>query len=343
MSRERKLLGKDSCRFRCLSSVSCSAKYSGYRRKYSRRFEHSLGTMSKVIFTTKISSSYDDRPEEYYHFPRTYLAQAQSAVGDHVIYYEPRRLSLEDSSRGGKQAYFATAKVEEITEDPARPDHFYAKISGYLSFDRPVPFVEGATYYESALRKSDGSTNRGAFGRAVRFIPEIEFDRILATGFATELARAPSSQNNYSEGFEEPVQSYERPIVELTISKPFRERAFMHAVREAYGNRCAFTGLKLINGGGRPEVQAAHIKAVAENGPDSIRNGLALSGTFHWLFDRGLLSVDDDHKILVAKTNVPDQIRGLLNADGKILAPEDQRYWPHPYYLKYHRNKRFKG
>ena len=52
--------------------------------------------MSKVVFTIKIGSSYDDRPEEYYHFPRTYLAQAQSAVGDHIIYYEPRRLSLED-------------------------------------------------------------------------------------------------------------------------------------------------------------------------------------------------------------------------------------------------------
>ena len=299
--------------------------------------------MSKVIFTTKISSSYDDRPEEYYHFPRTYLAQAQSAVGDHIIYYEPRRLGPEDSSRGGKQAYFARAKVEEIIEDRARPNHFYAKISGYLSFDRPVPFVEGATYYETALRKPDGSTNRGAFGRAVRVIPEIEFDRILAAGFATELVQTSSIQRAYSSGFEEPVQSYERPIVELTISKPFRERAFMHAVRGAYDNRCAFTGLKLINGGGRPEVQAAHIKAVAESGPDSIRNGLALSGTFHWLFDRGLLSVDDDHRILVSESNVPDQIRGLLNMGGKILAPKEQSYWPHPYYLRYHREHKFKG
>jgi putative restriction endonuclease len=302
-----------------------------------------LEAMSKVVFTTKIGSSYDDRPEEHYHFPRTYLAQARSAVGDHIIYYEPRRLSLEDSSRGGRQAYFATGRVEEIVEGRSRPDHFYATISGYLSFDRPVPFIEGSVYYESALRKEDGSTNRGAFGRAVRVIPEIEFDGILKAGFATELQQAADGQHRHAGGFEAPIQSFERPIVELTISKPFRERAFMRAVREAYGNRCAFTGLRLINGGGRPEVQAAHIRSVAEKGPDSIRNGLALSGTLHWLFDRGLLSVDDGHQILVAQAHVPDQIRGLLNSNGKILAPKDESDWPHPYYLKYHREHKFKG
>ena len=42
-------------------------------------------------FHNKNSSSYDDRLEEHYHFPRTYLNQVRGAVGDHVIYYEPRR------------------------------------------------------------------------------------------------------------------------------------------------------------------------------------------------------------------------------------------------------------
>jgi putative restriction endonuclease len=296
--------------------------------------------MSKAIFTTKISSIYDDRPEEHYHFPRTYLAQARSAIGDHIVYYEPRRLSAKDSSRGGRQAYFASAKVDDIVEDRAHPDHYYAKISGYLDFDRPVPFREGAEYYESALQKADGSTSKGAFGRAVRNIPDVEFDHILKAGFAAELS--PINTALPIEGFDEPAHSYQRPIVELTVSRPFRDRAFMRTVREAYENRCAFTGLKLINGGGRPEVQAAHIKSVAQEGPDSVRNGLALSGTFHWLFDRGLLSVDEDHRILIAKGQVPDQIRGLLNADGKIIMPREESYRPHPYYLRYHREHTFK-
>ena len=56
------------------------------------------------------------------------------------------------------------------------------------------------------------------------------------------------------------------------------------------------TGLKIINGGGRAEVQAAHIRPIAHHGPDSIRNDPALSGTVHWMFDRGLLTVDDDYR-----------------------------------------------
>jgi putative restriction endonuclease len=109
--------------------------------------------MSKIILTTKASSVYDDRLEEYYHFPGTYLNQVRAALGDHVIYYEPRRLSTVDSSRGGRQAYFATARVTDIAEDRSRDDHYYARIADFLSFDRPVPFIEAGRYYESVLQK----------------------------------------------------------------------------------------------------------------------------------------------------------------------------------------------
>ncbi len=156
--------------------------------------------MAKIILTTKVSSSYNDRPEEFYHFPNTYLSQARSAVGDFLIYYEPRRLSVADSSRGGRQAYFATARVDEIVEDRSRADHYYARVSGFLSFDQPVPFSEGGEYYESGLQKSDGSTNKGAFGRAVRQIPDTEFDNILKAGFAKELDFSEDTSTGTVEG-----------------------------------------------------------------------------------------------------------------------------------------------
>ena len=303
--------------------------------------------MAKAIFTTKINPSYDDRPEERYHFPRTYLNQVRSAVGDYIIYYEPRRASADNSSRGGRLAYFATARVDSIVEDTTTPDHFYALISTstYLDFDRPVPFSTGGEYFEAALRKTDGSTNRGAFGRAVRGISDSEFDLILKAGFARELADLENTAHDIAAtGFEEfPYQDIVRPLIEMTVLKPFRERAFMRAVRGAYDNRCAMSGIRLINGGGRPEVQAAHIKPVAKNGPDSIRNGLALSGTLHWLFDRGLISVADNHEILVSEKHVPDQIARLLNADRRLIVPRDRSLQPDPHYLKFHREFVFKA
>lgn len=86
----------------------------------------------------------------------------------------------------------------------------------------------------------------------------------------------------------------------------------------------------LRNGGGHPEVQAAHIRPVEHKGSDSVRNGLALSGTLHWMFDRGLISIADDAKtILVSRNKVPgDVVDWLLRPNGKIWMPEDERNWP---------------
>jgi putative restriction endonuclease len=151
------------------------------------------------------------------------------------------------------------------------------------------------------------------------------------------------SQLDSDSGLFEPAIPFERPIVEMTISRPFRERSFMHNVRAAYANRCAMTGLRLINGGGRPEVQAAHIQPVASKGPDSVRNGIALSGTVHWMFDRGLISIGDDYKILVAENHVPEDAVRLLNQTGSSYLPEDQTLYPNAYYLKFHRDVVFKG
>ncbi|MEZ5819706.1 MAG: HNH endonuclease [Bradyrhizobium sp.] len=299
--------------------------------------------MVKAVFTTKVTPGYNDLPEARYHFPRTYLNYVRQALGDHIVYYEPRRSSVELSSAGGRQSYFGVARVTAVIEDQMLPDHYYAVVDQYLDFDRPVPFAEGVHYYESALKKPDGSTNKGAFGRAVRQIPDDEFDRILKSGFAPVLNEAPSLPEISAPSLQEPQTPFERPMVEMTVSRPFRERSFMYNVRAAYLNRCAMTGLRLINGGGRPEVQAAHIQPVAAKGPDSVRNGLALSGTVHWMFDRGLISLGDDYKILIAKSHVPEDAASLLNKSGAIYLPKDETLYPNAQFLKFHRDNVFKG
>ena len=121
-----------------------------------------------------------------------------------------------------------------------------------------------------------------------------------------------------------------------------RVEAFSRKVREAYQNTCAFSGLSLINGGGRPEVQAAHIRPVAERGPDSVRNGLALTGTIHWLFDRGLLAVGEDLGILVSPQGVPDDLSRLLHPKHHLLLPVVPEQRPHPVFLAWHRENVFK-
>lgn len=299
--------------------------------------------MVKAVLTTKAQSLYDDLPEQRYHFPATYLRAVEAALGDWIVYYEPRRRSTDLSSRGGRQAYFATARIVDIEADPSRADHFYALIADYLEFEEPVPFREAMGTYERGLMKDDGSTNRGAFGRAVRPLTDPEYDTILHAGFGSGLALPSAEESAAAGSLADPPAEFDRPLVERLTVRPVRDAAFARQVKTAYANTCAVTGLRLINGGGRAEVQAAHIRPVADRGPDSVRNGLALSGTVHWMFDRGLISIDDDFTVLTAEGKVPDAISRMLRPDGKIAVPEVGVLQPHRQYLAYHREQVFKG
>ena len=90
-------------------------------------------------------------------------------------------------------------------------------------------------------------------------------------------------------------------------------------------------------------MEAAHIRPVERDGPDIVNNGLALSGTAHWMFDRGLISVADDHRIMVSsRVNDPDSVYAMLNRTGLIIPPRRQNDYPHPRFLRWHRENCFK-
>jgi putative restriction endonuclease len=296
--------------------------------------------VANAIFTTKPDPAYDDTPEEKYHFPRQYLRRVEQVVGDWIIYYEPRRPDKSLSSTGGRQTYFATARVIRIEPDPARSDHFYAYMADYLEFPEPVSFRPNGRLLESFLRNPDGSTNPGAFMNAVRLLPRDEFEIIRQLGMAPVLNEAgPGDELAVAET----QDAYGGPRKTVMASRPVRDAAFAYVVRDVYDRTCAMTGLKMVNGGGRCEIEAAHIRPVEDNGPDSPRNGIALSRTVHWMFDRGILSIADDGLILMAKRLVPDQVSRMLNPDGHILSPNDRTFAPHRVFLRYHREYRFKG
>ncbi len=296
--------------------------------------------MANAIFTTKPNPAYDDTPEEKYHFPRQYLSRVEQTVGDWIIYYEPRRPDRSLSGTGGRQTYFAMARVLRIDPDPARSDHFYAFVADYLEFAAPVAFKQNGKLLESFLRNPDGATNHGAFMNAIRLLPRQEFEVICRLGMAPAISEAELGDEL---AVAETQDAYGGPRQSVIASRPVREAAFARVVRDAYDRTCAMTGLKLVNGGGRCEIEAAHIRPVEDNGPDSPRNGIALSRTVHWMFDRGILSIADDGLILTARRLVPDQVRKMLNPDGHIVLPDNRTFAPHRVFLRYHREKRFKG
>lgn len=91
---------------------------------------------------------------------------------------------------------------------------------------------------------------------------------------------------------------------ERTDTRQFRlarSAAFRERIRSEYSGRCAVSGITMKTPSGLWEVESAHVVPLHEGGPDDFRNGLALSRTLHWAFDRGLLGVLPDHRVYLPK------------------------------------------
>lgn len=304
--------------------------------------------MSFGIFIHRADSIYDDSPAERYQFPKPYLERASATEGDWIVYYEPVKVR-------GSKGYYAIAKVERIVPDPSAEGMFLALIAPgtYLEFPNPVPFSDADGLVERGLLNAAGQIS-GRRQAAVRPISPVDFDRILMRGLAEEdhplLPRVGSVEplaEHYSGAGELPqtpfVFEQERERITALTTRTVRDRVFRRVVLRAYDERCAVTGLKLINGGGRAEVAAAHIRPVEHDGPDIINNGLALSGTVHWMFDRGLISLSDDLDILISRqVNDRDGVESLVNKTGRLIGPLAARDRPHPAFLVWHRENVFK-
>jgi putative restriction endonuclease len=298
--------------------------------------------MSFGVFIHRSDSIYDDSPAERYQFPPQYLARVQACVGDWIIYYEPVKVL-------GTRGYFAVARVQQVIPDPGTQGMYLAIIApgSYLDFPNPVPFGGPEGLVERGLYNEQGAIS-GRAQAAVRPISPGDFNRIISLGLAEDAEMLPRTGEAASASVvqEERVPfvfEQERDRVAALTSRPVRDRAFRRVVLKAYDERCAITGLKLINGGGRAEVEAAHIRPVEANGPDTIQNGLALSGTVHWMFDRGLVGLSDDLDILVSRqVNDPAGIWGLVNKTRRALPPMRAADRPHPHFLAWHREQVFK-
>jgi putative restriction endonuclease len=301
--------------------------------------------MVKGVFDTKNNSRYDDEIARRYHFSGfKYLERARRMIGDWIVYREPQR-------EGGLRAYVAVARVRDVAPDERRSGFHYALLSDFLRFPDPVPFWSSDGYQEERLRCiTDRKTvGRSLQGESIRELGEVDFAAIVRRGLRSTLDPVNfrrldiepfSVDPATAELLDAPDEVQRRNIERILVNRRIRDATFRGEVCDAYDSRCAVTRLRMINGGGRAEVQAAHIRPVAEDGPDVVQNGIALCGTAHWLFDRHLISITDDYRLLVSHNKIPAEFRGLFdNQLDRIHLPDDPALWPRPSYLAHHREK----
>jgi hypothetical protein len=114
---------------------------------------------------------------------------------------------------------------------------------------------------------------------------------------------------------------------------------FKNLLRSAYEFKCAISKQSFSIPGGNTNLQAAHIMPDSHGGPLRPDNGLLLSLDYHWAFDYGCFTLDEDLKILVHEKM---KNTSLFNINGhKIDFPEDEIFLPNKDFVKYHRENIF--
>ncbi len=123
-----------------------------------------------------------------------------------------------------------------------------------------------------------------------------------------------------------------------------RSGVFKKVVPRIYDYTCCISGLRIVSGYDIQMVDACHIVPFANSHNDTISNGISLCPNLHRAFDRGLVSIDNEYRVLVADNFVESSFENGIKAyHGKpIILPAEESYRPSLENLDWHREKVFK-
>lgn len=125
-----------------------------------------------------------------------------------------------------------------------------------------------------------------------------------------------------------------------------RDPNFRDRILRAYEYSCAVCGFNVRLGNNLVGIDAAHIQWHQAGGPDVEENGISLCSLHHKLFDRGVFTITDDRKLIVA-----EEAHGtigfeewLMRFHGKrVRDPIRPLYEPKHQFLEWHVREVFRG
>ena len=92
-------------------------------------------------------------------------------------------------------------------------------------------------------------------------------------------------------------------------------------------------------------TDAAHIIPFKISGNNDVRNGISLCRLHHWSFDKGLISVDRNYKVIVSNLMLehgPTEWL-LTNLRGRLIRlPDHDKLYPAQEALTWHREEVFR-
>lgn len=162
--------------------------------------------------------------------------------------------------------------------------------------------------------------------------------------FESEKILARYQNTNIEEKYKQLINNIEKQGEDKLreVKTRVNQDIFRQMILVNYDNKCAVSGLNL------PELLvASHIIPWAENEKERLNpeNGICLSSLYDSAFDQGLISFDDDYKMIVStrlKTHTGDGFyqQFFVPYIGKPLH-EAQDYMPRKQFLEWHRDVLF--
>jgi len=239
----------------------------------------------------------------------------------------------------------------------------YSPKAGGMDLAVNAGVVRGMTDREPVLvlrQESDKTSASGArhlllgLGYVENFDPATDLFRIRGLAFdevAAVIGTALSEESDDElietalrlESLEEwvPFAAEDRAVYKISRQK--RDAAFRSIVLSNYNCTCAVTGQR-FKSPRHVEADGAHIIGKDVRGTDDPRNGVALSRSAHWAFDRGIFTISDQYEVVVnpkVSAASVSKFPALEIDHRKIVLPADEHYWPHPDALAWHKQEVF--
>ena len=265
--------------------------------------------------------------------------------GDKFIYRKPSKVS------DNKQFYFfgsgTVGEIKKIGKDERGSDNVICKIINPVRFTDLI-FQNDKNLldykWEWKIRNPEKGWGQFFNNYGMNQIPKEDFDFLCEQGLGTIIDIDENEQNK------ELVKShinfiYQDHEVEDRFSKVktrgYEQKVFSDNLRIIYDNQCCVTGLKT-----RSLLQGCHISSYGTDKKNRCNpnNGLCMSLIIHKCFDEGLITIDQDYKIVLSKSIKDDMLLKYLSEyDGtKIKLPLKKEFYPDKDLLMIHTKNVFK-
>ena len=193
---------------------------------------------------------------------------------------------------------------------------------------------------------------------AVHLVADQPFGKLIgqssAAGCGIKFSFSNKNYNTLLDDIEDKIlnesrEQYQGEIRKLLIEKDeeeifLRGSLFKREIPKIYNNTCCISGMRIDTTINASMIDACHIVPFSQSYDDTVTNGIALCPNLHRAFDRGLIAIDDDYRVMVSTSFREEETSySIANFENKrINLPLLSSYCPSVENFRWHRKNVFK-